>query len=248
MFQPQPTPFASGSSYYFTSSSHTFGFPSSSTSDSPDTSISDFVFAPVSLSSQSAYGIASTIPFGHYFAPQSVGGGAGAGAGAGSHIGARDGAEDGIGAGIGAEAEAGTGIGPRIGHRFTPTPASAPESSFGSRDRAGAELTADGRPGTYAATASRRIVVSQNLPCDASNRGVTCSPCLTSSSLSASSSVQYGHHHLRHGRQQLESPSPRNQVFKMEDQPDPHSMAAQQAAAKDYEPDLPVRLRSLLPC
>lgn len=111
------------------------------------------------------------------------------------------------------------GAGPALGRAPTPTT----DTATASRPRAGAT----------AATTSP----------NSSARGLVCRSSQPASSQFASSANLPRH-------QQQQKPSspqhqlhhPRSPVPTMEDQQDPHGMAAQQAAAKDYQPDLPVCL------
>lgn len=120
-------------------------------------------------------------------------------------------------------------------------------SGSGSRAEAGARIAG---PGATARGASKGPTPTASTKfAYAAPRGLICDDSLYTNSqeFNANASVTSRQAPTRDHRQHTHArsqPQPRQQrrstPIKMEDQQDPHGMAAQQAAAQDYQPDLPV--------
>ena len=225
MFQPQPTPFAScfaPSPFLFPAAPNTTAAPGASTSRSYSSTTTSAVSNPSPISiSDPSFDLPpqpSLSPYG--LAPSETPFGfyfppadPSGRVGAGARIGGAGGA--------GATSQQGSSRG-----RPAAVAQAAPPTTASTRLRSGATA----------------VAASPN----PSARGLICGSSLAASSqLTSSANLSGRHQQQQQQQQQQQHRRSRHRhnpaASRMEDQ-DPHGMAAQQAAAKDYQPDLPVRL------
>lgn len=162
------------------------------------------------------------IPFGYYFPPSALESACGGSGLAAELVGAGSGAAP--EAGVTAGAGAGAGAGARRG--------SAPPS--GSTN--------------LAEPAARDLRCDRSLSNNSNDFSQQFCPNVSAASRQTQKPSRQQAQPQRHPRQQPRRPSPSRLRVNMEDQQDPHGMAAQQAAAQDYQPELPVSCSGYLPC